>query len=65
MIRPDGMSDKELKVLVNVIARVISLIFVRSEPAGKIPQDWKKADTANIAPILKKNKNNRGNYKLG
>lgn len=59
------MLHKELKVLANVIARVICVIFERSEPAGEIPKDWKKADIANIRPIFKKNKNNLGNYNLG
>lgn len=51
--------------MANVIARVICVIFERSEPAGEIPKDWKKADIANITPIFKKNKNNLGNNNLG
>lgn len=58
----EGMPQKELKVLANVIARVIFIVFERSQPSGEIPSDWKKA---NITPIFKKNKNNLGNYKLG
>ena len=54
---PDGMPQKELKVLANVIARVISIIFERSQPSGEIPNDWKKA---NITPIFKKKQEQSG-----
>ncbi|KAK4818776.1 hypothetical protein QYF61_019122 [Mycteria americana] len=61
---PDGMPQKELKVLANVIARVTSILFERSQPSGETPNDWKKANIANITPIFKKNKNNLGKYKI-
>lgn len=47
------MLQKMLKVLANVVARVISVSFERSQPFGEIPNDWKKVNTPNIIPDRK------------
>ncbi|KAK4828820.1 hypothetical protein QYF61_000877 [Mycteria americana] len=56
-----GPDNIHLRVLRQLIARPLSIIFDKSWRLGDIPEDWKKAD---VTPIFKKGlKEDPGNYR--
>jgi len=48
---PDGMHPRVLRLLVDVIAEPLSIIFERFWRTGEVPEDWRKT---NVTPIFKK-----------
>ncbi|KFV77602.1 hypothetical protein N308_11331, partial [Struthio camelus australis] len=58
---PDGMHPQVLKELMNIIARLLSIILERSWQSGEVPEDWKKVS---VTPTFKKGKKeDPGNYR--
>ncbi|KFP33881.1 RNA-directed DNA polymerase from mobile element jockey, partial [Colius striatus] len=58
---PEGMHPRVPRELADVIAKPLSIIFEQSWRAGKVPEDWRKA---NVTPVCKKGrKDNPGNYR--
>ena len=58
---PDNISSRILKDLQNLIAPILTIIFIKSLQTGCIPSDWKHA---NVAPAYKKGENyNAVNYR--
>lgn len=58
-MRWDGINPRLLRELTNVIVRLLSVIFERSQWSGEVPDDLKKA---RITPFFKKEY--IGNYKI-
>ncbi|PKU32923.1 rna-directed dna polymerase from mobile element hypothetical protein [Limosa lapponica baueri] len=50
---PDGMHPRVLRLLADVIAGPLSIIFERPWRTGEMPEDWRKA---NSTPVFKKGK---------
>ena len=46
--------------LVDIIARLLSVIFERTWRIGEVPKPWKKA---NVTPVFRKGKKDLGNYR--
>ncbi|KFP72635.1 hypothetical protein N311_05764, partial [Apaloderma vittatum] len=58
---PDGMHSRVLREQAGVIARPVSIIFVKSWATGDVPEDWRKV---NVTPVFKKGKKeDPGNYR--
>ncbi|KAK4824800.1 hypothetical protein QYF61_019468 [Mycteria americana] len=59
---PHGMYPLVLRELAGVIARLLSIIFDRSQQLGEVPKDWRKIK---VTPIFKKGKKEHpGKYRL-
>ncbi|KFP08524.1 hypothetical protein N300_08319, partial [Calypte anna] len=59
-IGPDGMHPQMLRELVDVIARLLPIIFGKYLGTGEMPEDWRKAI---VTPVFKKGKKeDPGNY---
>jgi len=58
---PDGMHQRVLRELADVIVEPLSIIFERSWRKGEVPEDWRKV---NVTPIFEKGKKeDPGNYR--
>ncbi|PKU48587.1 rna-directed dna polymerase from mobile element jockey-like [Limosa lapponica baueri] len=58
---PDGLHPRVLKELADMLAKPLSIIYMKSWLTGEIPMDWR---VANVTPIYKKGKKeNTGNYR--
>ncbi|PKU30254.1 rna-directed dna polymerase from mobile element jockey-like [Limosa lapponica baueri] len=58
---PDGMHQRVLRELANVIVKLPSIVFERSWGTGEVPEDWSRA---NVPPVSKKGKKeDAGNYR--
>jgi len=60
-IRLDGMHPRVLNKLVEVVAKLLSIIFEKSWLSGEVPGDWKKGHVNSI--YEKGSKEDPGNYR--
>lgn len=58
-VASDGIQTRLLKELVDVITRLLSIIFQQSWESGEFPVNWQLANV----PVLKKVKKDSGSYR--